>query len=176
MELFEALAARRKELGMQYEELSEKSKIPANTLKKIFTGKIGSPSFESIKAIAYAMDMTLEELDGRVEEKSEYNEIDIEMVKAISTLDAPGKEAVRAALESQQQRIKEYGPAIHRTTLKTRRIPIIQGANEAELQMRYQAKMERSELSSLDELTQLITAAGGIPMDGGDPINIEVLK
>lgn len=175
MELFEALAARRKELGMQYEELSEKSKIPANTLKKIFTGKIGSPSFESIKAIAYAMDMTLEELDRIIEGKNEYNATDMEMAKAISTLDAPGKEAVRAALESQQQRIKEYGPATRKTALKTRRVPVIQGTNEAELQMLYQAKMERSELAELDELSQLISADGGIVTDDGS-ISIDVLQ
>ena len=144
MELFEALAFRRKELGMKYESLSEKSSIPVNTLKKIFTGNIAAPSFESIKAIVYAMDWTLEELDGKIEEKTGYAAEDVALMHAFHSLDVPGKAAVKAVLESQQQRIREYGPAVKASA--TRRIPLIQGADESEIQMRYQSQQEQREL------------------------------
>ena len=145
MDLFEVLAQRRKELGIKYEELSERSSVPVNTLKKIFTGNIAAPSFESIKMIAYAMGMTLEELDRKIEEKKDYSDEDLALLKSISALDAPGKAAVMAVLETQQQRIKEYGHL-------TRRYTVIQGTNEAELQMKYQAMREREELEAVVEI------------------------
>lgn len=159
MDLVEALAIRRKELGLKYEELSEKSKVPVNTLKKIFTGNIAAPSFESIKSIAYAMDMTLEELDRRIEERSDFSENDIAMLKAISALDAPGRAAVQAVLDTQQQRIKEYGPAVKRAlTGTTRRIPLMQSSDESEIQISYHAKREQRELEQPEETLQPIDA------------------
>lgn len=154
MELIEALSLRRKELDMKYESLSDKSGIPVNTLKKIFTGNIKAPSFESIKSIAYAMDMTLEELDRQMEEKSEFSESDIAMLKAISSLDAPGRAAVQAVLDSELNRIKEYGPAVKLQTVDIvrRRIPVIQGTHEAEIQMLYQSKQEQRELQQTETL------------------------
>lgn len=154
MELIEALALRRKELDMKYESLSEKSGIPVNTLKKIFTGNIKAPSFESIKSIAYAMDMTLEELDRRMEEKSEFTESDIAMLKAISSLDASGKAVMQAVLETQQQRIRECGPAVKLQSVEIvrKRIPMIQGTHEAEIQMRYQSQQEQRELEQSETL------------------------
>lgn len=151
MELFEALAFRRKELGMKYELLSERSHIPVNTLKKIFTGNIAAPSFESIKAIVYAMDWTLEELDGKIEEKSGYAAEDIALLNAFHALDAPGKAAVTAALESQQQRIKEYGRLEKKPGVNIR-MPLIQGTHEAEAQICYQSKREQQELHQSETL------------------------
>lgn len=149
MDLFEVLASRRKELGMKYEILSEKSGIPVNTLKKIFTGNIAAPSFESIKSIAYAMDMTLEDLDRRIENRAEYSAEDIAMLNAFRSLDAPGRAAVQAVLESQKQRISEYGTVDKPVGfVRGKRIPIIQGANEAVIQIEYRAKQERRELEA----------------------------
>lgn len=154
MEVFEALALRRKEIGMKYELLSEKSGIPVNTLKKIFTGNIGAPSFESIKSIAYAMDWTLEELDRRIEEKSEYSTEDIALLTAINSLDIPGKAAVKAVLETQQQRIKDYGPAFKSQTVEIvrRRVPMLTGTDESILQVQYHAKQEQRELQQSESI------------------------
>lgn len=54
--------------------------------------------------------------------------------KAFDALDAPGKAVLQAVLDTQQQRIKEYGPAAKRApTGTTRRVPLIQGADESEI-------------------------------------------
>ena len=59
--------------------------------------------------------------------------------------------------------------AVPAPEFRTRKIPLIQGTDEAELQMHYQSRMEQRELD-LSDLTQLPTA------EDGTPINIEVLK
>lgn len=158
MDLFGVLALRRKELGMKYEILSEKSGIPVNTLKKIFTGNIAAPSFESIKSIAYAMDMTLEDLDRRIENRAEYSEEDIAMLNAFRSLDAPGKTAVKAVLDSQRQRISEYGTVDKPVGfVRGKRIPIIQGTHEAIIQIEQRAKQERREMEAEGSLVPIDT-------------------
>lgn len=158
MDLFDVLALRRKELGMKYEILSEKSGIPVNTLKKIFTGNIAAPSFESIKSIAYAMDMTLEDLDRRIENRAEYSEEDIAMLNAFRSLDAPGKAAVKAVLDSQRQRISEYGTVDKPVGfVRGKRIPIIQGTHEAIIQIEQRAKQERREMEAEESLMPIDT-------------------
>lgn len=158
MDLFDVLALRRKELGMKYEILSEKSGIPVNTLKKIFTGNIAAPSFESIKSIAYAMDMTLEDLDRRIENRAEYSEEDIAMLNAFRSLDAPGKAAVKAVLDSQRQRISEYGTVDKPVGfVRGKRIPIIQGTHEAIIQIEQRAKQERREMEAEESLVPIDT-------------------
>ena len=79
------------------------------------------------------------------EEKKELAKEAKAFAEAFDRLDAPGKAAVMAVLETQQQRIKEYGHL-------TRRYTVIQGTNEAELQMNYQAMREREELEAVVEI------------------------
>lgn len=64
MKHYEILAARRKELKMQYAELSEKSGVPISSAKRILTGQTPDPRIETLKSLAYAMGLTLEDLDG----------------------------------------------------------------------------------------------------------------
>lgn len=68
MELWEALAKRRKEIGMQYSELEQLSGLSISTIKKILGGHIAAPSYESVQAIAYAMKLSMAELDGMISE------------------------------------------------------------------------------------------------------------
>lgn len=63
MELWEALSKRRKEIGMQYTDLERESGLSISTIKKILGGYIAAPSYESVQAIAYAMKMSMAELD-----------------------------------------------------------------------------------------------------------------
>lgn len=98
MELWEALAARKKEIGIKYEELSEKADIPVNTLKKIFTGRIEAPSFESIRAIAYAMGLTLDDLDKRIEETGKQSEEERELIGKYRELTPVGKELIQTTM------------------------------------------------------------------------------
>lgn len=75
---------------------------------------------------------------------------ELNLLIAIRSLDAPGKAAVQAVLESQQQRIKEYGPADKKPTV--RRIPLMQGTEESVIQMQYQARQEQRELEQSETL------------------------
>lgn len=58
----EALSHRRKKLGMSVDQLAEKSGIPKSTLAKVLTGANPNPTLETIKSIAYALNMSLDEL------------------------------------------------------------------------------------------------------------------
>jgi transcriptional regulator with XRE-family HTH domain len=46
---------------MTYEQLSEKSGIPLNTLKNIFSGKTAHPRIDTIQAIESALGLTTDE-------------------------------------------------------------------------------------------------------------------
>lgn len=60
--LYEALTRRRKNLGMSVDQLAEKSGVPKSTLSKVLTGVNPNPTLETIKSIAYALNMSLDEL------------------------------------------------------------------------------------------------------------------
>ena len=63
--LHEILTQKRKQLGLSLDELVEKSKLPKGTVSKIMSGITPNPQIESLKAIVYALEMTLEDLDDR---------------------------------------------------------------------------------------------------------------
>lgn len=50
-----------KQIGMTYEQLSEKSGIPLNTLKNIFRGKTEHPRIDTVQAIERALGLTTDE-------------------------------------------------------------------------------------------------------------------
>lgn len=76
------------------------------------------PDVFYIKALAKALEITGDELLGTNHDWNEQNgNLDftmdeIDFIKAFRNLDEPGKTAVKVILESQQQRMREYGPAI----------------------------------------------------------------
>lgn len=63
-----------------------------------------------IPAICAALDISPNELLG-TPTKEELTEEALTFAKTFDSLDAPGKAAVTAVLETQQQRIREYGRA-----------------------------------------------------------------
>ena len=64
MELdYKRLSERRREIGMSIEELVERSGVPKGTVTKIITGVTENPGIETLKAITYALGLTLEDLD-----------------------------------------------------------------------------------------------------------------
>lgn len=69
MMLYQVLTNRRVELKMSMDELAAKSGVSKSTLSKIMCGKTANPQIETLKPIAYALDMTLAEI-GMQEEKS----------------------------------------------------------------------------------------------------------
>lgn len=98
MELWKALAARRKELGMKFDTLSKLSGVPETTLKKVLTGVTTNPKMTTVKAIAGALEMTLSELDDRMQEDKGLSFEEMQIVERYRTLDDAGKSLVEHVL------------------------------------------------------------------------------
>ena len=147
--LHEILNAQKKKLSLDIDTIVEKSGVPKGTVSKIMSGITPNPSIENVKAIAYALGLSLSDLDDKMFSKNITDE-EHAWLSALRSLDAPGKAVVQTVLESQQQRIREYGPAVKASA--TRRIPLIQGADESEIQMRYQSQQEQRELEQSETL------------------------
>lgn len=62
MALFEILTKRRVELGISLDEIVIRSGVPKGTVSKIMSGNTPNPQIESLKAIAYALNLTLDDL------------------------------------------------------------------------------------------------------------------
>lgn len=73
MEMYEKLAAKRRDLKISYDDLSLKTKISVRNLKRILAGETNDPGFETVRSIAYALGMKLDDLldenAGSVEER-----------------------------------------------------------------------------------------------------------
>ena len=63
MKFYEILASQRKKLNMSLDELISISGVPRGTTTKILTGVTPNPGIETLKAITYALGLTLEDLD-----------------------------------------------------------------------------------------------------------------
>ena len=66
MEMYEVLASVRKEKRVSFEELSQRTGLSVSTLKKILTGVTKAPLFENVRSIAYALGISLNDLDAMV--------------------------------------------------------------------------------------------------------------
>lgn len=62
MELGQMISMFRKEKGMTIDQLAEKSGVPKGTLNKIIGGITKAPTLETVRAIAYALGKTLDDL------------------------------------------------------------------------------------------------------------------
>ena len=63
MILHELLTKRREELGLTREDVVSRSGVPRGTVSKIMSGHTLNPQIESLKAIVYALGLTLESID-----------------------------------------------------------------------------------------------------------------
>lgn len=93
MELFEAITFVRKEKNMKISELSEKSGVPINTLKKILSGISDNPQLSTVRAIAHALDCTIDDLV-YYDSKPRYTLSEQQLIKKYRLLNADGKQKV----------------------------------------------------------------------------------
>lgn len=143
MELWEALSKRRKEIGMQFTELEKETGMSISTLKKIFGGHIAAPSYLSIQAIAYAMKMTMAELDLMIAEKPDNN--------------GPSAEALQLAYA--YDRLSEHSKLLVRTVVdiesnrpvEKKKIPVIEATHDSIIHAKYNAKREVQEMEESRE-------------------------
>lgn len=62
MDIGKKLREAREKQGLSRDELVKKAGITVNTLYKIETGKMPKPSFEIVKKLSQALDISLDEL------------------------------------------------------------------------------------------------------------------
>ena len=106
MEFFERLSARRKEIGMSLDTLVEQSGIPKGTVTKILTGVTPNPGIETLKAITYALGLSLDDLAGNAERPAESGGPSDEsrFMELYSCLDAEGRDLFDYYLDLPRER------------------------------------------------------------------------
>lgn len=67
MELHKILTERKKQLGLSVDDLAARSNVPKGTLAKFISGNTKSPEFETVRMIAHALDMSLDDLDNDID-------------------------------------------------------------------------------------------------------------
>ena len=90
--LHKVLTDRRRAIGMSIDELVEKSGVPKGTLTKVLTGVSSNPALETVKAIAYAMGMSLNELDNY--ESKEISDAAMRLALIYDSLNEAGRELI----------------------------------------------------------------------------------
>lgn len=100
MLLYQVLTNRRVELKMSMDELATKSGISKSTLAKIMCGKTANPQIETLKPIAYALDMTLAEIGMQEESTTSLSPEALRIARAYDSMNEKGKNAVRAVVEA----------------------------------------------------------------------------
>lgn len=116
MELFEALANRRRQIKMSFEELSTASKIPVSTLKKIFTGVTANPPFETVRCITHAMHITTDDLLASMNQSVDYglSPEALEIARKFDSLDAHSRKVVEAVVDLEAERKPDYASEVER--------------------------------------------------------------
>lgn len=105
----------RKIKGMTIEDLSRDADIPVSTLKKICAGTTVNPALETVKAIARALDCSLNEFDDKTKAPADQQRLSVEALHVAMCFDAAG-DAERTLLRSVVHYIDQLKPvSAHRT-------------------------------------------------------------
>ena len=103
MELGQMIAMRRKEAKMTIDELVAKSGIPKGTLNKIIAGTTHDPQLETVKAIARALNCTLDDFDDTPRARRLSAE-EYQYIQSFRLLDEHGKSLVTLVLNKELER------------------------------------------------------------------------
>ena len=90
----------RKSKKMKIETLSQKSGVPISTLKKILSGATKDPQIDTIKAIARALECTLEDFDDNSNLKN-YSAVEKKLIADYRKLDDHSKEVVQVVIRKE---------------------------------------------------------------------------
>ena len=143
MELWEALSKRRKEIGMQFTELEKASGLSISTLKKILGGHVSAPSYESVQSIAYAMKMSMADLDRMIVEGDDQNDSlspkALALAKAYDTLSPYGKSMIDCILENEAAYVIR------------KKMPVINMSDPSEMMMKYLRDKREKDIQQLND-------------------------
>lgn len=93
----------RKSKKMKIETLSQKSGVPISTLKKILSGATKDPQIDTIKAIARALECTLEDFDDNSNLKN-YSAVEKKLIADYRKLDDYSKEVAQVVIRKELER------------------------------------------------------------------------
>lgn len=95
----------RKSKGISIDELSVRSGIPKGTLSKITAGITANPTLENVKAIARALECTLDVFDDNPA-KPTLSQAALNVATKYDNLDLYGKKTIDAILNIEEERVK----------------------------------------------------------------------
>ena len=111
MEMYEVLASIRKEKRVSFDELSQKTGLSVSTLKKILTGVTKAPLFENVRSIAYALGLSLDDLDRMIADSNKPSQVDIVYISKPSgdpTVDELRKQLHRFIDELDEESLRNF--------------------------------------------------------------------
>lgn len=109
----------RRDKKISIDELCEKSGVPKGTLSKITAGITTSPTLDTVKAIAKALECKLDDLDDDVTPVRIYSPLEQQFIKKYRELDAHGKRIVDSVLDEETRRMAEEKAAKERAAKAT---------------------------------------------------------
>lgn len=128
----------RKNKGLSLEELSIKSGVPIGTLSKINAGITKNPNLETVKAIALALECSLDDFDDNVTKKIS-NEA-MEIAQAYDKAELKTQNIVRMTLDlplKEEKKVVELKPKEEKEKIKEHLIVnaahAIEGASEEDI-------------------------------------------
>jgi transcriptional regulator with XRE-family HTH domain len=145
--LHEILTDRRKSLGMSIDQLVEKSGVPKGTVSKVLTGVSPNPALETIKAIAYALGLTLNDLDEA--RPAELSAEAVAIAKAYDMMSDYGKSIIDFIVaQEEKQRKESFGkPKIMCGGVEYKKVPVVLGKEDSKTFMEYTSAQEQKELA-----------------------------
>lgn len=114
MEIGKKISQIRKEKKIKIDELVKLSGVPKGTLNKILTGITKDPQLETLKAIAKAMNCTLDDFDGDIKTET-FSYKEKEIINKYRSVDETGKMIVEFILDAELKRITP--PTIHESKI-----------------------------------------------------------
>lgn len=159
MALHEILTRQRVELGISLDEIVARSGVAKGTVSKIMSGNTPNPQIESLKAIAYALGLTLDDLDETSDKANAYalSPEALKLARIYDKLDNHSQRIVYTVATMESERKPE--PALPKGIMPMSAMPFHDIPNigtlncTGELETKYAARQELAELESSPDIT-----------------------
>lgn len=104
---FEKFNLYKKEKGLTNAQLADISGVPISTIEKISAGKTTNPKLDTVKALARALDRTLDDFDDIIQLKKTYTHQENNLIKCYQKLDKHGREIIDSVMTIELKRVND---------------------------------------------------------------------